>query len=206
MDLQAERRLRTSSAVGVLRGVRGVRGVRGLVVVGSCGCSRGLGGGSGSGGSSRSLRAACQKNSIQQRGALNYGIVRSGGGQKGHTDAKQLTADKCQHPGSNSQKWSQPHGNGGPLVHTGTGLCITVSGALGDLDLAPCTSAQATWQNFTFGSAKGTGFVTGKYAAPRQNSRGCWDLQYYDVAAVRGPRPQSDYSFLCGHNECPAAS
>ena len=99
------------------------------------------------------LRAACKRGSIQQRGALNYGIVRGngGGGHGGHTDAKQLTAEKCQtQPPASSQKWSQPHGNGGPLVHTATGRCVTVSGALNDLDLMPCLPGQPT-QNFTFG-------------------------------------------------------
>ena len=37
------------------------------------------------------LRAACKNGSIQQRGALNYGIVRDGGS----ADTQQLTAQVC---------------------------------------------------------------------------------------------------------------
>ena len=94
------------------------------------------------------LRAACQQDSIEQRGALNYGIVRSSQAQ----DPLQLTVEECHasaSPLAASQTWSQPHGNGGPLVHLATGKCVTVAGRLHNLELQPCQIDEPA-QNFTF--------------------------------------------------------
>lgn len=132
------------------------------------------------------LRQSCKPDSVQQRGALNYGIVRGGGGGGGH-DTQQLTAEKCVATGSAraSQRWAQPHGNGGPLVHVASGKCVTVGpGALYDLELKPCQPGGA--QNFTFqgpmGAVTGT-YAQGAHGKVESSTAGCWDLQYYDVAA-----------------------
>ena len=49
------------------------------------------------------------------------------------------------------QRFRQPDGNGGELQHVASGDCVTVSGHLQDLDLAPCgMGLRDGSQNFSF--------------------------------------------------------
>ena len=121
----------------------------------------------------KTLRAACKADSVEQRGALNYGVQR---GTAQQPDALQLRAEPCAAAGeaaaAAAQKWNQPHGNGGTLQHAASGKCVTVAGSLNDLDLAPCEppSDGSSTQNWTFSS--GSGLV---YSGSSQTA--CWDLQ-----------------------------